>query len=172
METKEEKSGKMMWYRAFRKASYGSIVGALVFTVLIALPFAPFSSMPPIIISGGPGYWLALAYLLLLAAGVGGFGTLSGLVKTVEDDEKRVISKALMWPGFVLLSIGFASSCVLLALAGAAGGYASVVDGESVTAITNLLSPYTLPITVSTLTAVIGAALVLWAMASARRCEP
>jgi hypothetical protein len=135
---------------------------------MMILPFAPFSYLPPIIAGGGPGTWFFLAYLLCLSIGVGGFGGLSNFVYTIEIHEGRSIDSTEMSVAFVLVGFGFAASCVLLALAGALGGYVLTINGASETTAQNLLSPYVYPITATTLLAVAGAALAISAMVRAR----
>ena len=159
---------EVSWYRRFRSAAYASAVGSLFWTAIIVVPFPPFSYLPPIIVGGGPGTWFILAYLLLLTIGVGGLGAISSFLHTIELHEKRSVSSSAMWPAYVLLVVGLVSSCVMLALAGAIGGYASTIVGGSENSIDSLLSPYVYPITASTLVTVLGAALALSAMVRAR----
>jgi len=155
---------QLRWYRKFRGAAFASAIGFLVLTVAIALPFQPFSYLPPIIVGGGPGTWFLLAYLLLLAVGVAGFGAFSSFLHTIETHENRSVSSSVMWPAFILICVGFASGCMLLAIAGASGGYTATISNASGTSVENLLRPFVYPVTVSTLTAVVGAALALYAM--------
>jgi hypothetical protein len=136
------------------------------------LPIRPFSYLPPIVVSGGPGVWLALGYVLFIVIGVGGFGALSAFLTTVELHEGRSIDPRTMWPALVLLSIGVPGSCLLLALAGALGGYASTFETSSGSSIDSLLSPYVDPITTLTLLAVIGAALAVLSLVRARWPAP
>jgi len=154
------------WYTIFRDASYVSIFVALVWTVLMVLPFAPFSEIPPIMVGGGPGEWLVVAYLLYLSLGAGAFGWLSSLLHLIERDENREVSSSMMWPGFTMLFFGVTVTCVSLGYAGASGGNA-LVNG-SVSSLHELLSPYLYPITATTIITVAGAALVLLAMIRAR----
>ncbi len=156
------------WYRRFRGAAFASVMGSLVWTVLMVLPFPPFSYLPPIIVGGGPGTWFLLAYLLALAVGVAGFGAISSFLYAIEVHENRTVSSTVMWPALVLLCAGFVSGCLLLALAGASGGYASTIGNASGTSVENLLQPYVYPVTLSTLVAVVGAALALYGMIRAR----
>jgi hypothetical protein len=163
---------KPLWYRKYRGAAYLSLFAALVWTVAIVLPFQPFSYLPPVIVGGGPGIWLALAYVLFIVAGVGGFGALSAFLTTVELHERRTIDPRLMWPAIVLLSVGISGSCLLLGIAGAVGGYASTFGTSSASSIDSMLSPYVDPISVLTLVAVIGAALAVLSMVRARWPSP
>jgi hypothetical protein len=155
---------KQLWYRRFRGAALASAIGFLVWTVVIALPFQPFSYLPPIIVGGGPGTWFLLSYLLALAVGVAGFGAISSFLHTIEVHENRSVNPGVMWPAFVLMCVGFAFSCLLLAIAGASGGYTSTISNASGTSVENLLKPFVYPVTASTLVAVVGAALALYAM--------
>lgn len=157
------------WYKRFRVAVYCYIVIGLAWTVLIVLPFRPFSYLPPIIVGGGPAFWFSLSYLLFLIIGLGGFGTIANLLYTIEEHENRPISTALMWPAFILLCMGFVASSILLAIAGAIGGYASTIQGLTGTPIHNDLSPFVDPITITVLIAVVGAALAILSMARAGR---
>jgi len=148
--------------------AYLSTLAALVWTVALVLPFSPFSYLPPIIVGGGPGIWLVVAYVLFIVVGIGGFGALSAFLTTVELHEGRTLDPRTMWPAIVLLSIGVSGSCLLLALAGAVGGFAATFETTSVQSIDNLLSPYVDPITTLTLIAVFGAALAVLSMVRAR----
>jgi hypothetical protein len=158
-----------LWYRRYRGAAYISTLVSLVWTVAIVIPYAPFSYIPPIMVGGGPGIWLVLAYLLFMIVGIGGFGALSAFLTTVELHEGRTIDSRTMWPALVLLSVGMAGSCLLLAVAGAVGGYAAIFSQTSSgTSIHDLLSPYVNPITVFVLVTVVGACLAVVSMARAR----
>ena len=99
------------WYRFFRSGAYLSAFATLAWTVAIVLPFAPFNNIPPIIVGGGPGIWFILAYILFLLVGTGGFGILSGLMATLELQERRTLDARLMWPALLLLSFGLVGSC-------------------------------------------------------------
>lgn len=162
---------KPLWYRRYRGAAYLSTLAALVWTVIIVLPFAPFTYLPPIIVGGGPGTWLVVAYLLFMVIGIGGFGALSAFLTTVELHEGRAIDPRTMWPALIFLSIGVTGSCLLLALAGAIGGYAAISETPAAS-IDAILSPYIYPITGMTLVAVVGAALAVLSMVRARWPEP
>lgn len=161
-----------LWYRRYREAAYASTLAALVWTVVIVLPFEPFSYLPPIIVGGGPGIWLVLGYVLFIVIGIGGFGALSAFLTTVELHEKRRVDPRTMWPALILLWAGVAGSCLLLAVAGAVGGYASTFQTMSAQSIHDLLTPYVDPITTLTLIAVIGAGLAVLSMVRARWPAP
>lgn len=157
-----------LWYRRYRGAAYLCALAAAVWTVTVVIPVAPFSYLPPIIVGGGPGIWFVLAFLLFLVVGVGGFGSLSAFLTTVELHEGRSVNPSTMWPALVMLSIGVVGSCLLLAIAGVVGGYASTFETSSVKTIDSLLTPYTYPITAFTLIAVVGACLAVVSMVRAR----
>jgi len=159
---------RTLWYRRFRGAAYVSSLAALVWTLIIVLPFEPFSYLPPVIVGGGPGAWFVLAYVLFLVAGIGGFGIISGFLATEELQEGRTIDDRVMWPGFLLMCVGMIGSCILLGVAGAMGGYAATFQGSSTDAIHDLLSPYVNPITTLVIIAVVGAALAVLSMVRAR----
>jgi hypothetical protein len=163
---------KPLWYRRYRGAAYLSAFGIMIWTIVVVLPFHPFSYLPPIIVGGGPGIWLVLGYLLFLVVGVGGFGSLSAFLTTVELHEGRTIDSRLMWPALFLLSVGVTGSCLLLAVAGAVGGYASTFGTSSANSIHDMLIPYVDPITGLALVAVLGAALAVLAMVRARWPAP
>ncbi len=141
---------------------------SLVWTVLIVLPFAPFSCLPPIIVGGGAGLWFVIAYLLFVFVGSAGFGWLSNTLYVIEVSENRSLDSLMMWLGFVFLEFGTAASCVLLGLGGALGGYASTLNSSSSRVVEGLLLPYVSPISVTVLVAVAGAASALLAMIRAR----
>jgi hypothetical protein len=158
----------VVWYKAFRAATYAGLLGALVWTVLLVLPFRPFSYLLPIVEHEGPGTWFLLAYLLFLIVGLAGFGVLSSLLYTIETQENRKPNQSVMLSGYVLLVIGVFASCFLLAFGGALGGYAETVNNETTSAVQSILSVYVLPITTTALMTVLGAALTFVGMASAR----
>ena len=157
----------MPWYRAFRSATYSGLLGAVVWTVLLVLPFEPFSHLLPIVEHGGPGTWFLLAYLLFLIINLAGFGVLTSLLYTIEMQENRAPNQSIMLSGYVLLVAGSFSSCILLALGGALGGYAETVNNEPLSQVQSLLSAYVLPITATALMTVLGAALTLVGMIEA-----
>jgi hypothetical protein len=163
---------KPLWYRRYRGAAYLVTFATLVWTLVMVIPSPPFSYIPPIIVGGGPGVWLVLAYLLFIIVGIGGFGALSAFLTTVELHEGRTIDPRTMWPALILLSIGVTGSCLLLAVAGAVGGYAATFETSSGVSIDSLLSPYVNPITVFVLIAVVGACLAVVSMARARWPAP
>jgi len=152
-------------------AYVGTLV-ALVWTLIIVLPFEPFSYLPPIIVGGGAGIWFVLAYILLVIVWIGGFGVISGFLVTVELHEGRTIEDLLMWPALILMCIGVAGGCILLGVAGAVGGYAGTFQGSSTDTIHDLLAPYVNPITTLVIIAIVGAALAVLSMVRARWPTP
>jgi len=163
---------RSLWYGRFRGAAYFSTLTALVWTLIIVLPFEPFSYLPPIIVGGSAGTWFVLAYILFLVAGIGGFGMISGFLNAEELVEHRTFDDRVMWPAFLLMCVGIYGSCILLGIAGAMGGYAATYQGSSTSAIHDLLSPYVNPITTLVIIAVIGAALAVLSMVRARWPAP
>jgi len=159
----------LLWYKAFRRATYAGLTGALVWTVLLVLPFEPFSHLLPIVEHGGPGTWFLLAYLLFLIIALAGFGVLTSLLYTIEMQEKRVPNQSIMLSGYALLIVGVFSSCLLLALGGALGGYAQTVNNDPQSQVQSILSVYVYPITTTALLTVLGAALTLVAMIEAKQ---
>ncbi|MDG6904543.1 MAG: hypothetical protein JRN20_02015 [Nitrososphaerota archaeon] len=156
------------WYRRFRGAAYVSLIISIIWTVMIVLPFKPFSYLPPIIAGASAGVWFIISYVLFLVVGVGGFGTFSGMLHTIEVEENRSLDSSTMWLALVLLGIGLAGSCALLAIAGAIGGYDITIAGQSGSPVREQLSPYVYPTTATILTALAGAALTLAGMLRAR----
>jgi hypothetical protein len=159
----------MYWYKIFRGLTYSTFVGAMLWTVLLVLPFRPFSYLLPIVEHAGPGIWFLLAYVLFLVVGLSGFGVLSSLFYAIEIQERRNLNQAFVLSGCVLLVLGVFTSCTLLAVAGALGGYVLNINNESLSAAQDLLSSYVLPITSTSLLTVLGAALTLGAMIGAKK---
>lgn len=157
-----------IWYSIFRDAAYSYIAGFIVWTAMLVLPFRPFTYLLPILVRGGPGIWFLLAYLLNLTIGVIGSGMLSSLIYAIEIHEKRTINGRIMLSGFALLNTGLIASCILLAMAGALGGYALDIGGASELATEGLLTAYVYPITITAILAMVGAALTVISMIGAR----
>lgn len=168
MTTPKTDSRGALWYRRYRGAAYVNTLAALVWTAIIVMPFDPFRFLPPIMVGGGPGLWFVLAYVLYIVVGIGGFGALSAFLTTVELHENRLVDSRTMWPALGMLSVGMTGTCLLLAVAGAVGGYASVYGTSTANSIDALLSPYVYPITSMVLITVVGATLAVLSMARAR----
>lgn len=156
------------WYKVFRWAALANTFVALVWTVLIILPFSPFSYAQPIIVAGGPGIWLTIAYVLYIAVGAGGFGWLSGLLFTIEVQENRTPHRGLLFAGFALLFAGVNLACFVLAYAGASGGYASTIRNVNGVMLSQILQPFVYPVSALVLVTVAGAGAVLLALIRAR----
>jgi len=156
------------WYRRFRAAAYVSAAGLAVLTLIIVLPFHPFSFLPPIIEGGGPGTWFLLGYLLYAAVGFCGFAGLSALLFEIETYEGRKADDTVMAASFILLFVGVTATSLLLLLAGASGGYAVNIEGDTTQVAQGILGPYVNPITLSSLVSVIAAILLVFGMTSAK----
>lgn len=163
---------KPLWYRRYRGAAYLCTFAAIVWTVVIVLPYVPFSYLPPIMVGGGPGIWLILGYVLFIVVGVSGFGAISAFLTTVELHEGRSIDDRTMWPALILLSVGVVGSCLLLAVAGAVGGYSATFETSSVKSIDDMLTPYVNPIIAFVMLAAVGAGLAVLSMVRARWPAP
>jgi hypothetical protein len=128
----------------------------------------PFSYLPPIIVGGGPGTWLLIAYALYLAVGVGGLAALSALIFAIETYERRILNERIMMAGLALLFFGVTVGCALLGIAGAVGGYALTIQHTTVETVQNTLEVYVDPITVASLFAVVGAGVSVFGMVTAK----
>ena len=160
------------WYKRFRVASYVNTIAWLAWTVTILLPFPPFSDLQPIMVGGGAGTWFVLAYFLFLTVAVVGFAAISSLLFVLEAHEQRHLSYRIMLLGAVLLYIGTLSSLILLGLAGAIGGYSSVIENSTVSATDVILAPFVNLITATCLAAVVGAGFTIYGMGTAKANEP
>lgn len=158
----------VQWYRRFRTAAYISVAGLMLLTFIMVIPSKPFSYLPPIIVSGGPGLWLLLGYVLYAAVGFGGFASLSALLFTIETHEGRRPDGRVMSAGFVLLFAGLNLTCILLILAGVIGGYASAIQGAATQTVEANLNPYVYPTTFTSLLSVVGAGLLIFGMTGAK----
>lgn len=162
---------KKFWYRRFRNAAYVTVLGWIAWTLVIVLPVAPFSYLPPIMIGGGPGTWFLLGYILYVAVGVGGFAGLSAFLFAIETYERRRLNETVMLIGFVLLCLGLNVGCLLLGVAGAMGGYALTIEHNTVSAAQSILSVYVDPITAAALVAAAGAVLSIYGMVTAPKAS-
>jgi len=148
----------------FRLASFSHTLTALIWTLLIVIPYPPFNYLLPIIEKGGPGIWFLFGYLIYIIAGPVGFGTVSALIKTIEIDENAHINEALAKIGFYLSYAGVLLSSILLALAGALGGYYMYFVAVSPFILSSTLSQFIIPITLTTVVAVLGYLMILLSM--------
>jgi hypothetical protein len=156
------------WLPTFRAAAYTAGGGAIVWTLLMILPFQPFSSIPPIIVGGGPGTWLLLGYLLYLVAGFGGLSALTALLSSLGG---RGLGGSLGWAmklGLALYYAGVTVACVLLGFAGYSGGYAYSIQHLPDPSIETILLPYLDPVTLAALAGCAGATLLLLSMSSTK----
>jgi len=158
------------WHQWLRIAALTSGVGAIAWTILMILPFSPFSSIPPIIVGGGPGTWLVLGYLLYLVTGFGGLSALSVLLYPLESGGRRPVGWVMAF-GVCLYYAGSSIACWLLGIAGYAGGYAFSIQRLSNPSIQSILAPYLDPVTLAALAACAGAALMLGGIYSAGRAS-
>jgi len=163
---------KTLWYKRFRAAACLNAIVWMVWTVVILAPFVPFSYLQPIMIGGGAGSWFLLGYLLFPIVAIGGFAGISSLVFVIETYERRMINCGVMLTGLVMLYAGVLVGCLLLAMAGASGGYALTIQRSAVNTAQDLLSPYVGPITVASLVAVAGTGLTIYGMATAKASKP
>jgi hypothetical protein len=155
-------------YRLFRLASFSHTLTALIWTLLIVIPYPPFNYLLPIIEKGGPGIWFLFGYLIYLIAGPVGFGTVSALIKTIEIDENAHINEVLAKIGFYLSYAGVLLSSILLAVAGALGGYYMYFIAVSPSILSSILSRFIIPITLTTVAAVLGYLMILLSMMLAK----
>ncbi len=150
-----------MWHKRLRIVAFFNAMVAMAWTVVLVLPFEPFSFMLVIIERGGPGIWFLLAYLIFILIGAIGFGALSAIAYIVESGEKRTLPPVLTAVGFVLAYSGTLASCLLLAYAGLLGGYELYMVNVSVVSVTRALNAFVAPSATAVILAVAGyAALV------------
>ena len=164
--------GNTWWYKRFRAAAYVNAIVWMAWTVAILLPVPPFSYLQPIMVGGGAGTWFVVAYFLLLAVAVVGFAAISSILFVIEAHERRRLNYRIMLIGLVLLYVGTMSGFILLGLAGAIGGYVSVVENHTVSATDVLLSPYVNLVTASCLAAIVGAGFTIYGMGTAKAIGP
>jgi len=139
-----------------------------VWTIAILLPFSPFSYLQPIMVGGGAGTWFLLGYVLFFVVAVLGFALISALLFTIEFHERRMLNHEIMLIGFILLYVGALSGCILLGIAGVVGGYPQIIQNSTVSAAQDVLSQFVTPTTAACSLAVVGAALTVYAMATAK----
>jgi len=149
-------------------AAYVSGAGAIAWTLLIILPMEPFSSIPPIIVGGGPGTWLLVGYLVYLMSGFGGLSALTALLSSHVGGESSASPGWAMGLGFALYCAGMTVACALLGLAGYLGGYAYSIQHLPDPSVQTVLLPYEDPVMMAALVACAGAALLLFSISSAR----
>jgi len=162
---------RVWWYKRFRKGTYVNAIVWLAWTVAILFPFPPFSYLQPIMVGGGAGTWFLVGYLVFVAVSVVGFAVISSLIFAIETHELRKLCDRTIAGGFILLFAGSLAGCFMLGIAGASAGYALIIQPSTVNAAENILSAYVNPTTAAALAAVVGAALVIYAMATAKATE-
>jgi hypothetical protein len=148
------------WSYRFRMAAVTAGVGAVVWTILMIIPAAPFSSVQPILVGGGPGTWLLLGYVLYMVAGFCALAGMSALLP-VGNAPGAPSFDSFLTAGLGLYYAGVTATSVLLGLAGYVGGYASTISRLPEQSIEGQLSPYVGPITFAALAACAGALIIL-----------
>jgi len=156
------------WYKRFRDAAFISAAGVMILTFIIVLPVHPFSYLPPIIVGGGPGEWFTLGYVLYATFGLVGFAVLSALVWVIEVHEGRRMEGRTMSAALILLFAGVTLSCILLMTAGALGGYAITIQGQTTQSAQGILTPFVYPTSLTALAAVVGMGLLVLGLTSAK----
>ena len=119
-------------------------------------------------VGGSAGTWLLLAYVLFLVVGVLGFAAVSTFILIIEANEQRRPNHRIMLTGLILSYMGTLASLLSLAIAGEIGGYSLIIAHSTVNATQNLISPYANLITATSLSAIVGAALIVYGMGTAK----
>jgi hypothetical protein len=122
-------------------------------------------------VGGGAGTWFLVGYLLFATVAVVGFAVISSLIFVIEAHELRKLNSGIMLVGFILLYVGSLVGCLLLGVAGASGGYEVVIQQSTVNATQNVLSSYVNPITAAAVAAVVGAALTIYGLTTAKESK-
>lgn len=151
----------VLWYRIFRNAAYANAIVSVLWTILLIIPFEPFTYLLVVVERGGPGTWFLVAYFLYIIVGSVGFAVISSLLYTIEVQEKRSISEKAMYLGFFLTYTGVLASSIMLGIAGALGGYAMYFADYPEQMIVGLLSSYVYPITATAFLAAIGILIII-----------
>ncbi|MEM3865466.1 MAG: hypothetical protein QW724_06745 [Nitrososphaerota archaeon] len=145
----------------FRKGFIVNALIAILWTVLIILPFEPFSLLLRIIVGGGPGIWFLVAYILYIIIGPLLFIGFSYLYYLAEEVWRTETSNMFSVAGFYLLFIGANITLIVLAVAGAVGGYYLNIIHAPIESVRGILEPFVNPLRVLTLVTIIGALLCL-----------
>ncbi|MGC8661560.1 MAG: hypothetical protein ACP5TZ_03545 [Nitrososphaeria archaeon] len=151
----------VLWYRIFRNAAYANAIVSVLWTILLIIPFEPFTYLLVVVERGGPGTWFLVAYFLYIIVGSVGFAVISSLLYTIEIQEKRSISEKAMYLGFFFTYAGVVASSIMLGIAGALGGYAMYFADYPAQMIVSLLSSYVYPITATAFLAAIGIMIII-----------
>ena len=147
----------------FRLGSYLHTITAILWTVIIVIPYPPFNYLLPIIEKGGPGVWFLFGYIAYLIAGPLSFGLISVLLKGLEEEKQR-LNEAAVELGFYLSYSGVLCSSVLLAVAGSLGGYYMYFADYPPKVVSSFLSAFVLPTTLTVFLAVVGYLLIVFSM--------
>ncbi|MDG6927777.1 MAG: hypothetical protein JRN26_03160 [Nitrososphaerota archaeon] len=151
----------VLWYQIFRNAAYTNAIVSVIWTVLLIIPFEPFTYLLVVVERGGPGTWFLVAYFLYIVVGSVGFAVISSLLYTIEVQEKRGISAKAMLLGFSFTYVGVVASSIMLGVAGALGGYAMYFANYPEVRIVSLLSSYVYPITATAFLAAVGVLIII-----------
>jgi hypothetical protein len=120
------------------------------------------------VVAGGAGIWFLVGYFLFATVSVLGFAVVSLLSFVIEIHEARQINHVTMLVGFTLLYLGSVVGCLLLGIAGALGGYVVVIQQSTVNVTRSVLLPYVDPINAAAAAAIVGSALTIYGMATAK----
>lgn len=145
----------------FRKATIINSLISIVWTIIIILPIEPFSLLLRVIVGGGPGTWFLLAYILHIIIGSGVFLGFSYLYYTIEDSLNIKAGNIFNLIGFFLLFIGANITLIVLAIAGAIGGYYLNIVHVPIELIRDTLESFVNPLRILSLVTVVGALLCL-----------
>lgn len=145
-----------------RAASYNAVVSC-IWTIILSLPMEPFNTLPRIMVGGGPGIWLVMAYVLMIAVGVCGFIGLSYIFSSCQPMTVKAapIRTHLAIAGFFLTYFGMIGALAILAYAGAVGGYADTILSLPAEQVRPLLQPLLMPARILSSTAAIGVLLTI-----------
>ena len=148
-------------HKMFRNASILNIFISILWTLIIILPFEPFTILLRIIVGGGPGVWFLLAYLLHIAIGFGGFMALSFAYYLIEERLKIHVNGRVIDLGFYVLLVGVNVTLITLAIAGAIGGYYLNILHAPVEDVRNILEPMVNPLRILCFITITGALICL-----------
>lgn len=145
----------------FRRATIVNSLISIVWTIIIVLPLEPFSLLLRVIVGGGPGIWFLLAYILHIIIGSGVFTGFSYLYYLIEDSSNIKAENIFNLTGFFLLFIGVNITLIVLAVAGAIGGYYLNILHLPIEIVRETLEPFVNPLRILSIVTVIGALLCL-----------
>lgn len=159
--SREKTTEKPRVYKLFRDASIVNLNIWIIWTLIIVLPFEPFTILLRILVGGGPAVWFLIAYLLYVIVGYGGFAGLSYFYCFIEEKSEIEINHKFVMTGFYLLFLGVNVTLIILAVAGAIGGYYLNIVHAPVEYVRNILEPVVNPIRMLSLITIIGALISL-----------